>query len=264
MNALVIDFATFAKSRRHLEKPSGIIDSERLIEFFSEFKGNSSNWASYWQSSITQIFPKKIQYLFLYKIDVGSFMNIVFLQSLFNFFISLVFEMAWNFGLIFRNNISEASKLIKMPSEGISWVEKWLISGADEASSFDQIMSFIECWSCEIFIYRMDIKSLERINWSNGMLPYITNNVKELSCFEPVDRVRREPIFQINVSYWLIFPVCLIRRKLIPDSKVLAFSWKSIILASLPAFPIAKSLSFEIIDFGRPVPRHLSDCLQCS
>ncbi len=85
--------------------------------------------------------------------------------------------------------VSEASKLVEVAAEGIPRVVQCLIASANKAPSLYHIMSLVESWSGEVLIDRMDFKSLERVSWSDRMLPHIAYNVVEVTCFEHVDRV---------------------------------------------------------------------------
>ena len=99
---------------------------------------------------------------------------------------------------------------MEVSSEGKSGMVKSLVSSRYEAASFDYVMALVETRSREVFIDWMDLEFIEGVNRSNGMLPYISYQIEELSIFEHVNRVRRKPIFHIDVSDLLVFPVRLI------------------------------------------------------
>lgn len=112
--------------------------------------------------------------------------------------------------LILGFNISEPSELMEMPSEGIAGMLGRLISSTHKASTFDHVMSSIESRSREIFIDGMDFELLERVNGGRAVLPYISNYVIEVSSLEIIDRVRRKPVFHVDVAGLAMLPVQMV------------------------------------------------------
>lgn len=86
-------------------------------------------------------------------------------------------------------DVSEPSKLVKVPSKGLPDVNECPASDACEASTFDHVMPAIEEGSREVFIKRVDFEILERVNRSGTVLPYVAHYVIELSSLEIVDWV---------------------------------------------------------------------------
>jgi hypothetical protein len=74
-------------------------------------------------------------------------------------------------------DVPKTRKLIEMTTESVSSVVKSLVSSADEAAAFDTIMSLIKCRRSKIIINGMILKLVKRIDWSDGVLPDIANNV---------------------------------------------------------------------------------------
>ena len=118
-------------------------------------------------------------------------------------------------------------------------------------------MAIIEARDCEVLVDWMNLEILERVERSDGVLPNIANYIIEISCFEHIDRIRRHPVFHIDISYRLILPVRLVSLENISDSIILILSRKSNLFTSFYTFPFAKGSSFKIVDFGWPVPRHV-------
>lgn len=161
-------------------------------------------------------------------------------------------------------DVSKASKLIEVSSKGISSVIQGFISRADEASSFDDIVSLVECWSCKILINRMNLELFEGVNWSYCMLPNIANNIIKTLSLKVIDRIRTHPKLHVNVANLLIIPICLILFEEISHCIVLIFCRKSEISACFEWFPFAKRPSFEVIDLSWPIPRHVDLLRDCS
>ncbi len=83
---------------------------------------------------------------------------------------------------------------------------KSLISGADEASSLDHVVSVIKGWGGEVFVNGMDFEPFERVYWSDGVLPDVSDNIIESIGFEHVYWIRGKPVLQVNISHFLVFP----------------------------------------------------------
>lgn len=71
---------------------------------------------------------------------------------------------------------------------------KSLISGADETSSLDHVVSVIEGWSSEVFVNGMDFEAFEGVNWSDCVLPDVSDNIVESIGFEHVYWIRGKPV----------------------------------------------------------------------
>lgn len=154
--------------------------------------------------------------------------------------------------------------LIKVPPKRISRMINCLVTCTDETASFYKIMSVIKSWCCKIFINWMDLKSFKRINWSNRMLPNVSNNIIKSLSLEHINRIRREPILKINISNLTIIPSVKIFLKQVSNSVILIFCWKSKLFASFLTFPLAKGLGFKVVNFYRPVPWNLDNPCDCS
>lgn len=68
-------------------------------------------------------------------------------------------------------------------------------------------MSIVKSRRCEVLIDRMNLKAFKRINRSNSVLPNITNYIIETLGLEHVNRIRRQPVLEIDVSYFTMFPI---------------------------------------------------------
>lgn len=102
--------------------------------------------------------------------------------------------------------ISEACKLVEMPSKCVSRMLKRLITTAYKTSSFYCKMTAIKSRSCKIFINWMNLKIFKWIYWSRAVLPDISNNVIKSIILKIVDRTWRKPFFHVYISYFSIFP----------------------------------------------------------
>lgn len=110
------------------------------------------------------------------------------LKEFIHYFISLI-QYFFCPNRVLRLHISESCELIEMSSESISSMFKCLISGTNKTTSFDHIVPTIKSRSCKVFIYRMDFEILEGVDGSGAVLPYISNNIIELSSLKKVHRI---------------------------------------------------------------------------
>jgi hypothetical protein len=125
-----------------------------------------------------------------------------------------------DFHLSIGFDVPKASELVEVTTEGIPGV-------------VDDIVSFIEGRSSEVLIDWVDLKALERINRSNGMLPHISHHIVELPCLEHINGIGRHPILHIHIPYLLIFPVCMILLECPADRVVFVLSGQTNICAHL-------------------------------
>ena len=88
-------------------------------------------------------------------------------------------------------------------------------------------MSVIEGWGCEILVYWMDLEPFERINRCYCVLPHVSDDIVKSFGFKHVDRVRREPILQVQISDFLVLPRVEILINEVSQSIILIFSGKS-------------------------------------
>jgi len=160
-------------------------------------------------------------------------------------------------------DVSEACKLVKMSSKSIPRVIESLVTRAYETTSFNHIVSLVEsrCW--KVLVCWMYIKLLKRICWSDCVLPHIANDVVEIASFEHVYGIRRHPELHVDVTYWLVLPIRLIRFQLVSDGVVLVLSGESSVFARLLGPPFAEGSGLEVVDFRRPVPRHVDLAIEC-
>ena len=61
-------------------------------------------------------------------------------------------------------------------------------------------MPIIKGGGSEIFIDRVDVEFVKGVDRGDCVLPDITNDIVELSCFEHVDRVGAHPVFHVDVA----------------------------------------------------------------
>jgi hypothetical protein len=106
-----------------------------------------------------------------------------------------------NLHLYVSLDVPEASELIEVSAEGVSGVVEGLVASADETASFDDVVPLIESRSGEILVNGMDLEVLEGINRGDGVLPYVSNNIVELSSFEEINRTRRHPVLHVDVTH---------------------------------------------------------------
>lgn len=118
-----------------------------------------------------------------------------------------------NLHLNIRLDVSKACKLIEMPSESIPGMIESLIASRNETSSLYKIMPLVEGRSREVLVNRVNFKFLKGINGCDGVLPNVANNVVKIPSFEHIHRIRRHPIFHVNIANLLVLPTCLIFRE---------------------------------------------------
>ena len=85
--------------------------------------------------------------------------------------------------------IPEACELIEMSPECIPRVIEGLVACTDEAAAFDEIMPLVERGCGKIFVDWMDLKLLEGVDGSDGVLPHVAYDVVEIARFEHIDGV---------------------------------------------------------------------------
>ena len=107
------------------------------------------------------------------------------LKEFIHYFISLI-QHFFCPDRVLRLHISESCELIEVSSESISSMFKCFISGTNKTTSFDHIVPTIKSRSCKVFINRMDLEILERVDRSGTVLPYISNDIIELSSLKEV------------------------------------------------------------------------------
>ena len=90
---------------------------------------------------------------------------------------------------VVRLDVPKAGMLIEVSPEGVSGMIQRFVSSADEAASFDEVVSIVKSWGGEILINGMDFEAFEGINGSDSMLPDISNDIIKASIFKHVDRV---------------------------------------------------------------------------
>lgn len=112
----------------------------------------------------------------------------------------------WILGL----DIPKSCKLIEVSSKSISSMFECLISSTDEATTFYHIVSTIESWGWEVLVNWMNFEVFEWIDRSRTVLPNISHNIIEVTCFEKVNRVWREPVFHIDISSLSMKPLMFI------------------------------------------------------
>lgn len=178
-----------------------------MFEVFWHLKDDSTNWTPNIQALL--IFIWAFPQYFNSFVDIGFGTQIVHLKEFFNDLVALIKElMAQN--LIFRLNISEPSKLIEMSSECIPGMLDGLISSTNKTSTFDHIMPSIESGGREVFIDGMDLKVSKWVDRGWAMLPNIPHYIVEVSGFEIVGRIGREPVLHIDIPNLFVIPVWLI------------------------------------------------------
>lgn len=94
-----------------------------------------------------------------------------------------------------------------MSSEGVSGVIESLVTGADETSSLDEVMSVVESRSREVFVDGVDFETFKGINRSNCMLPDISHNIVETLGLEHTDWVGGQPVLEVDVADLAVFPI---------------------------------------------------------
>ncbi len=194
------------QSRSHLEVSCGVIYSVGSREFFWHFKRKPSNWASDNQGSPLTFWSVILANIFQDILNVWLLVHKMNPQSLFNRIIGLIIFIWSDLILIFRDNVSEACMLIEMSSEGVSCMIKSFISSADETSSFHNVMSVIKSWSGKVLVNWMDFEPFKWVNWSDSVLPNVSYDIVESIVIEHVYWIWRKPVFQVNVSYFFVFP----------------------------------------------------------
>lgn len=75
------------------------------------------------------------------------------------------------------------------------------ISSADEGTTLDEVVSFVESSSGEVFVYWVDLESLEGVNGSDGVLPDVANHIVEIPTPEEIDGVGRHPVLHVDVAH---------------------------------------------------------------
>jgi hypothetical protein len=111
------------------------------------------------------------------------------LEKLLHSFIALIHNLLGK-DRVFGLDISEPSELIKVPSKSFPYINECPASNTSKASSFDHVMLPIKKGSGKIFIKRMDFKIPKGVDGIGTVLPYISNNVIELSSLEIVYWIR--------------------------------------------------------------------------
>ena len=176
-----------------------------------------------------------------------------------------LYVFVWNnFGWVgiylhldFCFNVPKASKLIKMPSKGVSGVVKGLVACTNEASSFDHVVPLVESRGGEVLVNGMYFKFLEGINRSDSVLPNIAYDIIEISSFEHVDWIWRHPKLHIDVSYWFVLPISLVLLQDISNRIVFIFGGKTSVFRCFLCSPFAEGSCLQVVDFSWPVPRHI-------
>ncbi len=81
------------------------------------------------------------------------------------------------------DNCPEASMLEEMSSESIPSVDGGEVATGDPGTALNQVVLIIECWDCEVVIYRMALKSNVRVHSSMRPLPDIAHRIIDWSHF---------------------------------------------------------------------------------
>lgn len=138
--------------------------------------------------------------------------------------VSDLFGVKIDFDFPVSLDVPKACELVEVATEGIPGVVEGFIASADEAAALDDVVSFVEGRSSEIFVDGVDLEPLEGVDGGNSMLPHIPHHVVEAPCLEHVDRIWRHPILHIHVTDLLIFPACMILLQRPADRVVLVLS----------------------------------------
>ena len=128
-----------------------------------------------------------------------------------------------------------------MSSKLISSILQSVVTSTNKTTSFWYSVSAIESRRWVIFITRMKLEILKRIDWSGAVLPNISNDIIKITNFKKVDRIWWKPIFHIDIACLAMFPFKQILIKKCSHCTILIFSWKPELFIYFGTFPIAKS-----------------------
>ena len=124
-------------------------------------------------------------------------------------------------------HVSKACELMEMPAECVSGVIQGLIACADEAAALDEIVSFVESGSGEVFIDWMDLEVGEGVDGSDSVLPDVADDIVEVASFEEIDWIGRHPVLHVDVAHRLVLPGRLVGIEHSSNRVVLVLSWQS-------------------------------------
>lgn len=184
-----------------MEVSSCIVYSYRFIEVFPQFQRYPADRAPNSQSLLVGSGLQGLFNFVNYLEDIGVVVEVVMLQV--HLYVSVTDHgvgVSVNFHLDVGFDVSETCELLEVPPEGISGMVEGLIASRDKTASLDDIVPFVIGGGCEVFIDRVDLKFLKRVDRSNRVLPHITHDVVEISNFEHIHRVGGHPILHVDVS----------------------------------------------------------------
>lgn len=170
-----------------------------------------------------------------------------------------LFLMQVHFYLRHVSDVAETCELMEMPAEGISCMIQGFIARADEGTALDEIVSFVEGRSGEVFVYWVDLEPLEGVDGSDGVLPHVTHHVVEVATLEEIDGIGRHPVLHVDVADRLVLPGGLVLLQGLPDRVVLVLGGQTDVGVCFLRFPLAEGAGFQVVNLNGPVPGHRDD-----
>ena len=94
--------------------------------------------------------------------------------------------------------------LKEMPPERVAGIPGCFVAGRNPRSALDQVVLRVKRRSREIVVAGMNLKTVKAGDRGLGPLPYVPDDVEELTKPESVHGARRSPMLQVDVPRRLV------------------------------------------------------------